>query len=529
MAIIVPNIHLGLDNPREDAVTKAIKLLGIPARDVQKAYITKVSVDARNKERIQMVYSVGIETHNEARLASRMKACGAALRHASEPEFVCGETPMPHPPVVAGFGPAGMFCALVLARQGYRPIVLERGGDVDRRIQAVNAFWNGKGLDTNTNVQFGEGGAGTFSDGKLTTRIGDERCDFVLRELHRHGAPDDILQKAKPHIGTDRLRSVVKSIRKEIIDLGGTVLFEHTLEELTVQDGVLSSIRANGMQIACNSLALCIGHSARDTVHMLYSMGIPMTPKAFSVGVRIEHKQSEIDSSLYGRFAGHPALPPGEYQLSYRQGGRGVYTFCMCPGGFVVPAASEEGMVVTNGMSEYARNAENANAALVVGVEPEDYGGGVLGGIAFQRQLEQRAFIIGGSSYKAPAQSVGRFLEGKSGIAPGSVTPSYALGVTEAQLDTLFPAYITEMLKTGLLNFGTKIKAFSSPYAVMTGVETRTSSPVRILRNDTLQSDAVTGLYPCGEGAGYAGGIVSAAVDGIRVAQAIMSKYGPPK
>lgn len=530
MAIVIPNIQLAIEQPREDAIKKALSSLGLTLGEVQKAYIAKVSVDARHKDRIRMVYSVGVEVHNEQRLAHRAKACGGTIRCAANLNFVCADTPMLHPPVVAGFGPAGMFCALILARHGYRPIVMERGADVDHRVKAVNDFWQGKGLNTSTNVQFGEGGAGTFSDGKLTTRIGDERCDFVLCELHRHGAPDDILEKAKPHIGTDRLREVVKSIRAEIIALGGSVLFEHTVDDIAIQDGRLTSIRANAMEIACQSLALCIGHSARDTAKLLYELGIPMQPKAFSVGVRIEHRQDAIDQSLYGRFAGHPGLPPGEYQLSHRKGNRGVYTFCMCPGGFVVPAASEAGLVVTNGMSEYARDAQNANAALVVGVEPQDFGGGILGGIAFQRQLEQRAFEMGDGGYKAPAQTVGRFLEGRQGAVYGTVTPSYAIGVTDADFAALFPTPVTEMLRLGLLNFGTKLQAYASPDAVMTGVETRTSSPIRIVRNsESLQSEAVEGLYPCGEGAGYAGGIVSAAVDGIRVAQAIMSRYGAPR
>ena len=530
MAIIIPNIQLAIEQPREDAIKMALSSLGLNFGDVQKAYIAKVSVDARHKDKIRMVYSVGVEVHNEQRLAHRAKACGGTIRSVAELNFVCADTPMPHPPVVAGFGPAGMFCALVLARHGYRPIVLERGADVDRRVKAVNDFWQGKGLNTSTNVQFGEGGAGTFSDGKLTTRIGDERCDFVLRELHRHGAPDDILEKAKPHIGTDRLREVVKSIRSEIIALGGSVLFEHTVDDIVIQDGKLKAIGTNATELACGCLALCIGHSARDTASLLYELGIPMQAKAFSVGVRIEHRQDAIDQSLYGHYAGHPALPPGEYQLSHRKGGRGVYTFCMCPGGFVVPAASEDGHVVTNGMSEYARDAQNANAALVVGVEPQDFGGGVLGGIAFQRQLEHRAFEMGDGGYKAPAQTVRRFLQAKQGAAYGTVIPSYALGLADADFAALFPAEVTEMLRLGLLNFGNKLKAFASPDAVMTGVETRTSSPIRILRNsESFQSEAVEGLYPCGEGAGYAGGIVSAAVDGIRVAQAIMARYGAPR
>ncbi len=527
MAIIVPNISIGLNEPKQAAIDTALKKLGLAQRDIQKAYIVKSSVDARKREQIKLVYSVGIEVPDEEGILRRAGNSGATLKSTTTLTLQTGSKLLEHPPVVAGFGPAGMFAALLLARAGFRPIVLERGGDVDERVRAVNAFWQGGVLDETTNVQFGEGGAGTFSDGKLTTRINDERCDFVLNELYRHGAPADILEKAKPHIGTDKLRGVVKAIREEILSLGGQVLFHTRLTDITLQDGRLISVMANGQELPCETLLLCIGHSARDTFAMLLDRQVAMQPKAFSVGVRIEHLQQTIDEGLYGRFAGHPALPQGEYQLSHRLNGRGVYTFCMCPGGFVVPSSSEEGGVVTNGMSEYRRDGLNANAALAVGVEPADFGGGVLGGMAFQRSLEAKAFQSGGGSYKAPAQTVGRFLSGRAGLELGRVQPTYAIGVAEANLTDVLPPFVTDMLKLGLTTFHTKIKGFTSPDAILTGVETRTSSPVRILRDETLQAEGIRGIYPCGEGAGYAGGIVSAAVDGVRIAQAVMECYKP--
>ncbi|SDN29077.1 NAD(P)/FAD-dependent oxidoreductase [Acetanaerobacterium elongatum] len=527
MAILVPNISTGLNEPKQAAITLALKKLGLTQKDITRAYIAKSSVDARKREQIQLVYSIGIEAPNEAAILKRAGSIGAVIRIKTALSLKTGEQTLAYPPVVAGFGPAGMFAALLLARAGFHPIVLERGGSVDERVNAVNAFWQGGALDVNTNVQFGEGGAGTFSDGKLTTRINDERCDFVLDEFCRHGAPADILEKAKPHIGTDKLRGVVKSIREEIIRLGGQVLFHTCLTDITVKDGRLVSVTANHQAIPCETLLLCIGHSARDTFSMLLQKQVAMQPKAFSVGVRIEQLQQTIDEGLYGRFAGHPALPKGEYQLSHRLNGRGVYTFCMCPGGFVVPSSSEENGVVTNGMSEYLRDGINANAAVAVGVEPADFGGGILDGIAFQRQLESAAFLHGGKSYKAPAQTAGRFLNSQPGLALGRIQPSYAIGVTEADFTKIFPPFVSDMLKLGLVNFNAKLKGFASPDAVLTGVETRTSSPVRILRDNTLQSQGVQGLYPCGEGAGYAGGIVSAAVDGVRIAQAVMERFRP--
>ncbi len=529
MSIIVPNIALTPEEPKEKAVAAALTRLRLSQKDVEKAYIVKTSVDARKKDHVMLVYSVGIVVPNEQGVLDRAPSSGATRKQENTPVFARGEAPLSAPPVIVGFGPAGMFAALALARMGYRPVVLERGAEVEKRVSEVEGFWRGARLNPNTNVQFGEGGAGTFSDGKLTTRIGDERCDYVLRELYAHGAPADILEKAKPHIGTDRLRVVVKAIRQEIISLGGQVLFEHKVESIAIANGRVRSVTVNGAEQPAEALILCIGHSARDTVEMLSTKGLTIEPKAFSVGVRIEHLQSEIDRALYGRYASHPALPSGEYQLSHRKEGRGVYTFCMCPGGTVVPSSSEEGGVVTNGMSEYARDGLNANAALVVGVEPSDFGGGPLGGIAFQRRLEQAAFAAGGASYKAPAQTAGRFLAGKAGVQAGRIAATYALGIVDADFHTLLPPFVSQMLRLGLESFERKLGGFAASDALMTGVETRTSSPVRLTRGETLEAIGVEGLYPCGEGAGYAGGIVSAAVDGVRIAQALMRRSGPPR
>ena len=385
-------------------------------------------------------------------------------------------------------------------------------------------------MSPESNVQFGEGGAGTFSDGKLTTRIGDNRCEYVLQEFYKHGAPEEIMQLAKPHIGTDHLRKVVTAIREEIIRLGGEIRFQTRFTGIRFDASGMAGLETSSGLLETNAAVLAIGHSARDTFHMLADLGIPMERKPFSAGVRIEQLQTVIDRGLYGEFAGDSRLPKGEYQLSWRQGEEAVYTFCMCPGGFVVPAASEPESITTNGMSEFARDQANANSALVVSVTPEQTGPGLLDGISFQRRLEQSAFRFGGSSGKAPAQDAVRFLNGKKGLGNGLVSPSYALGVKDADFSQLFDRRICNLLREGLMRFEKQIPGFSggksgTPSAVMTGVETRTSSPLRILRGEDFQSTGMKGLYPCGEGAGYAGGIMSAAVDGLRVAEALINRF----
>lgn len=528
MAILVSNIKIPITASKEAAFEKALKTIRLTKNQVGDIHVHKVSVDARKQENIQFVYTIEItDVLREADVVRRINNPNVKLSQREEIHFLTGSKVLEHPPVITGFGPAGMFAGLVLAQMGYCPIILERGEDVDNRVQKVESFWQNGVLDTQTNVQFGEGGAGTFSDGKLTTRISDPRCSYVLEQLVRFDAPEEILHKQKPHIGTDNLRQVVKKIRRQIIELGGQVLFGTQLTNISLENRRLTKIQTNKGEIPASCLILAIGHSARDTFSMLMDKGVFLEPKAFSVGARIEHRQEDIDQALYGSQAGNPQLPVGEYQLSYRENGRGVYTFCMCPGGVVVPAASEENMVVTNGMSEYARNSGTANAAVVVSVDSKDYGNHPLKAIAFQRQLERAAFSAGQGGYKAPLQTVGDFLEGRQGTAPGRVTPSYARGWQETDLHQILPAYVTEMMEKGLRQFGRKMKGYDHPSAVLTGVETRTSSPVRITRGENLQSISFEGIYPCGEGAGYAGGIISAAVDGIRVAQAIMEVYKP--
>lgn len=525
MAVIISQVKTPVTSGSEEIIRAALKKAGLSINDTIKAGVHKTSLDARNNDRIVLVSSVMAELESEGeekRICEKFPFCSEVKRQKLMPEK-CGHADKKV--VIAGFGPAGMFAGLILAEYGFSPVIIERGGSVEERTAAVENFWKNAVLDTNTNVQFGEGGAGTFSDGKLTTRINDPLCGYVLEKFAEFGAPEEILTKAKPHIGTDKLRNVIKNIRERIIQLGGTVRFHSVLADLSEGNGQIKSVTLeSGEIIPCDALILATGHSARDTFEMLYGKKIFMEAKPFSVGARIEHTQEAVNRSLYGKYWNSPNLPKGEYQLSHREGERAVYTFCMCPGGTVVPAASEAETVVTNGMSVFARDGVNANSALVVSVSKEDFGNDPLDGVRFVREIEKNAYSLAGKNYTAPASTVKSFIEGKGGLEGASVVPTYNIGVTECSLYELFPEQVTDMMKTGLEKFSRKMKCFGDGGAVLTAPETRTSSPVRITRNEEMMSVSLKGLYPCGEGAGYAGGIMSAAVDGVKCALKIIEK-----
>ena len=520
--ILVRNIRLGIDEQEARLKTLAAKELGIFEWEIVSYTITKKSLDARKKNDIHWLYAVAVEVRNEERALRRAKSKNVCPYEKFEYEIPNARSEKR--PVIVGFGPAGMFAALVLSKAGLKPLVIERGMDAQSRMAAVESFRAGGELNPECNVQFGEGGAGTFSDGKLNTGIKDKRIIWMLEQFHKHGAPENILYDAKPHIGTDILVSVVQNIRKTVIENGGEVRFNTKLTRLITDKNVLTGIEVQSPEgaytIDCDRLVLAIGHSARDTFEMLNSAGVPMEPKAFSMGVRIEHKQADINLAQYG--AQYDNLPAADYSLNaHFEDGTSAYTFCMCPGGEVIAAASECGGVVTNGMSRSRRDEENANSALLVTLSPEDFPDkSTLGGMYWQREIEQSVFKVG-NDYRACSQTVGDFLNHRASEGAKSVTPSYKPGVHWCNLHEVLPTVITSVLEKAIPELGKKLSGFDNPEAVLTAPETRSSSPVRILRNE-LRVSEIRGLYPCGEGAGYAGGISSAAVDGMKCAECLI-------
>lgn len=526
----INDIKLPLDYSEDDLKKIICQRLHIEEDDLKSFSVFKKSIDARKKDNIVFNISVDVETSIFENFVQRRCRSDKKIQIVDK---YCYKLPsskkLSKRPVVVGAGPAGLFCALILAQAGQCPILIERGKSVDERTKDVEKFWTDGKLLTQSNVQFGEGGAGAFSDGKLNTGTKDSRSRKVLLEFVKHGAPEEILYNAKPHIGTDRLKPTVKNIRNEIIKLGGEVRFETKLIGINTSDNAVQSVTveySDGRkdELETNHAVLAIGHSARDTFEMLYKNGYVMKAKPFSVGVRIEHLQENINKSQYGAFYNSPYLGAADYKLNvHLNSGRGVYTFCMCPGGSVVAAASEENTVVTNGMSEFSRSLVNANSALLVGVTPNDFGSdSPLAGVEFQRKIEHAAFVAGGSDYKAPVQRVGDFLKGVKTIGIGEVEPSYRPGYRFANVEEYLPYYVCESLREAIPLLERKLKGFSAADAILTGAETRSSSPLWILRGETMESVSVKGVYPCGEGAGYAGGIISAAVDGIKCAEFIL-------
>ncbi len=516
---VVNNVKGDITTPLEKIFVLAAKKANLPKSASSDAFVFRRALDARGEKPV-FVYSVGFKGEPPRNNKDIVTPLEYTLPNVFGAESLSG------PPVVMGYGPAGIFCAYLLALCGYRPVVFEKGGSIDDRNEKVNSFFNGGKLNVNTNVQFGEGGAGTYSDGKLTTRINSPSCRFILEKFVQFGAPEEILWLAKPHIGTDKLGQVVKNIRKETIRLGGQVNFNSEITNIKIQNGKISAVQINNNEwVSCNCLVIAAGHSARNAYFMLKENQLILQPKPFSVGVRIEHLQEKVNQSLWGDYANSPLLGSADYNVSRRYGNKGVYSFCMCPGGQVVAAASEEGGVVVNGMSSFSRNNVNANSAICVSVSPEDFSNDPMGGIEFQRTIERNAFEAAGKDYAAPTVLVGDFLNNKVSDAYMSVLPSYPRGTKFCDLSKILPNFVIEHLQIGLKGFAKNHSFFADPDAVLTGVETRTSSPVRILRNESLCAEGFKGIYPCGEGAGYAGGIMSAAADGIRIAEKIMSEY----
>ncbi len=525
----ITELKLPLDHSDDELRAAIVQRLGISDEQLLGFTLFKRSYDARKKNsELLFIYTIDLETSNEDELLRRFEDDGKISVAPDVSYKFVGQAPadLPARPIVVGFGPCGIFAGLVLAQMGFKPIVLERGKEVRQRTKDTWGLWRKSVLNPESNVQFGEGGAGTFSDGKLYSQIKDPNHHGrkVLEEFVKAGAPEEILYINKPHIGTFRLTSMVEKMREEIINLGGEVRFEQKVTDLLIDGEQLTGVVLDsGEQLHSRHVVLALGHSARDTFRMLHAKGVFMEAKPFSVGFRIEHPQSLIDKARLGKYAGHPKLGAADYKLVHHaKNGRSVYSFCMCPGGTVVAATSEPGRVVTNGMSQYSRNERNANSGIVVGIDPErDYPGGPLAGIELQERLEAHAYVMGGSNYQAPAQLVGDFVAGRPSTALGSVEPSYKPGVTLGDLAPSLPDFAIEAIREALPAFDRQIKGYNLHDAVLTGIETRTSSPLRITRDASFQSLNLRGLFPAGEGAGYAGGILSAGVDGIRIAEAV--------
>ena len=532
--IRITELRLPIDHAPDELEKAILKRLDLSPQDLIEVTIFKRSHDARKNTALSLIYTIDLSVKNDEQVLKRF-AHDQHVRPAPDTSYhYVAKAPekLFTRPIVIGFGPCGIFAALILAQMGFKPIVLERGKQVRERTQDTWGLWRKKILNPESNVQFGEGGAGTFSDGKLYSQIKDPKFygRKVIQEFVKAGAPPEIVYVAKPHIGTFRLVGMVEKIRQEIIDLGGEIRFEQRVTGFDIQNGCIQGLElASGEKMVATHVVLALGHSARDTFQALHQAGVYIEPKPFSVGFRIEHPQSLIDRARLGPHAGNPIIGAADYKLVHHaKNGRAVYSFCMCPGGTVVAATSEENRVVTNGMSQYSRNERNANAGIVVNVDPKDYGGSAnnpLAGIDFQRKLESHAFELGGGTYEAPGQLVGDFIAGRPSKEFGSVIPSYKPGVHLTDLASALPCYAIEAMREALPAFEKQIKGFSMHDAVLTGVETRTSSPIRITRGSNFQSLNVKGLYPAGEGAGYAGGILSAGVDGIKVAEAVALNY----